>query len=97
MEVARSNEGTMVSQRKYILVLLKETCMSGCHPAKTPIDPNYKIQNKEGNSLDQSQYKRLVGKWIYFSLARPDIAFAYLKSQFMHSLKNSAKKWFTRF
>uniref|UniRef100_A0A3Q7GUK7 C2H2-type domain-containing protein n=1 Tax=Solanum lycopersicum TaxID=4081 RepID=A0A3Q7GUK7_SOLLC len=53
MEVARSNEGTMVSQRKYILVLLKETCMSGCHPAKTPIDPNYKIQNKEGNSLDQ--------------------------------------------
>ena len=40
MEVARSKKGIVVSQRKYVLDLPKETGMSGCRPAKTPIDPN---------------------------------------------------------
>ena len=30
MEVARSNKGISVSQRKYVLDLLRETSMSGC-------------------------------------------------------------------
>lgn len=38
MKVARSKEGIMVSHRKYVLDLLKETGTSGSHPAETPID-----------------------------------------------------------
>ncbi|RVX15740.1 Retrovirus-related Pol polyprotein from transposon RE1 [Vitis vinifera] len=38
MEVARSRKGIVVSQRKYILDLLKETGMLGCKPIDTPID-----------------------------------------------------------
>lgn len=60
--------------------------MSGCRPAKTLIDPNMKFGNKEGNSVEQRRYQRLVGELIYLSHTRPDISFVVsLVSQFMHS------------
>ncbi|KAK5770797.1 hypothetical protein PVK06_046951 [Gossypium arboreum] len=76
MEVARSKKGLVVSQKKYVIDLLKEAGMSGCRPADTPIDPNVKFENKEGRLVDKGQYQRLVGKLIYLSHTRPDIAFA---------------------
>jgi hypothetical protein len=87
MEVARSKRGIIVSQRKYILDLLKETGMSGCRPADTPIDPNQKLgDTKDGNPVNTTRYQKLVGKLIYLSHTRPDIAFAVnIESQFMHS------------
>lgn len=87
MEVARSKRGIVVSQRKYILDLLKETGMSGCRPADTPINPNQKLgDTKDGNPVNTTRYQKLVGKLIYLSHTRPDIAFAVsIVSQFMHS------------
>ena len=38
MEIARSRKGIFVSQRKYVLDLLKETRMLGCKPTHTPMD-----------------------------------------------------------
>ncbi|KAK5836567.1 hypothetical protein PVK06_012359 [Gossypium arboreum] len=85
MEIARSKKGLVVSQRKYVIDLLKEVGMSGCRPVDTPIDPNVKFRNKEGRLVDKGQYQRLVGKLICLSHTRPDIAFAVsLVSQFMH-------------
>ncbi|KAI3697749.1 hypothetical protein L6452_30846 [Arctium lappa] len=43
MEVAKSREGIYVSQRKYVLDLLKETGMMGCNPADTPMEFNKKL------------------------------------------------------
>ncbi|RVW41270.1 Golgin candidate 5 [Vitis vinifera] len=43
MEVARSRKGIVVSQRKYILDLLKETGMLGCKPIDTPMDSQKKL------------------------------------------------------
>ena len=87
MEIARSRKGITVSQRKYILDLLKETGMSGCKPADTPIDPNQKLgEIQQGTPVNTLQYQRLVGKLIYLSHTRPNIAFAVsMISQFMHS------------
>ncbi|KAK2968930.1 hypothetical protein RJ640_013461 [Escallonia rubra] len=86
MEIARSRKGIAVSQRKYVLDLLKETGMSGCRPVETPIDPNQKLGDTKGDPINTSQYQKLVGKLIYLSHTRPDIAFAVsLVSQFMHS------------
>lgn len=68
MEVARSKKGIIVSQKKYVLNLLKETGMSGCRPANTSIESNQKLGNdKEGELMDTSYYQRLVGKLIYLS------------------------------
>ncbi|KAK3036194.1 hypothetical protein RJ639_030264 [Escallonia herrerae] len=86
MEIARSRKGIAVSQRKYVLDLLKETGMSGCRPVETSIDPNQKLEDNKGDPVNTSRYQKQVGKLIYLSHTRPDIAFAVsLVSQFMHS------------
>ena len=87
MEVARSKKGITVSQRKYILDLLKETGMSGCKPSDTPVDVSVKLGHiEDGVPTEKGRYQRLVGRLIYLSHTRPDIAFAVsLVSQFMHS------------
>ena len=86
MEVARSKNGIVVSQQKYILDLLKETGMSGCRPADTPMDPNAKLWGEGSVPVDTGRYQRLVGKLIYLSHTRPDIAFSVsVVSQFMNS------------
>lgn len=86
MEVARSSQGISVSQRKYVLDLLKETGMIGCKPVETPMDPNSKlVAQPEGIAVDKGQYQRLVGKLIYLTHTRPDISFAVsIVSQFMN-------------
>ncbi|KAK2968523.1 hypothetical protein RJ640_022768 [Escallonia rubra] len=62
MEVARSNKGISISQRKYTLDLLKETGMLGCKPVDTPMDPICKLGRKEGSStVDKGRYQRLIG------------------------------------
>ena len=116
MEVARSRLGIYVSQRKYILDLLKETGMLGCSPEPTPIVVQKKRKKKshsdnkketEGDSedeieeeeeeensdqeaIDKGRYQRLVGKLIYLSHTRPDIAFAVsVASQYMSEPKKN--------
>lgn len=86
MEVARTKQGIVVSQRKYILDL-KETGMSGCKPVATPVEPKGKFkQVTKEKPVDKRMYQRLVGKLIYLSHTRPDIAFAVsLVSQYMHN------------
>ncbi|KAK3025234.1 hypothetical protein RJ639_044582 [Escallonia herrerae] len=56
MEIARSRKGIAVSQRKYVLDLLKETGMSGCHPVETPIDPNQKLGDNKRDPVNTSRY-----------------------------------------
>ena len=87
MEFARSKEGIFVNQCKYVLDLLGETGQLGCKPAKTPIEPNIKLlPSKNDEVKDKEQYQRLVGRLIYLSHTRPDVAFAIsMVSQFMHA------------
>ncbi|KAA0051109.1 Cysteine-rich RLK (receptor-like protein kinase) 8 [Cucumis melo var. makuwa] len=85
MEVARSKEGISMSQRKYILDMLTETGMLGCHPADTSIEFNCKLGNSDDQvPVDKEQYQHLVGKLIYLSHTCPDISFVVsVVSQFM--------------
>jgi len=86
IEVARSKHGIFLSQRKYVLDLLTETGMLGCKPIETPIEQNHKnFCCVDASSTDRQRYQRLVGKLIYLSHTRPDIAYAVnVVSQFMH-------------
>jgi hypothetical protein len=87
IEVARSKAGISLSQRKYILDLLAETGMLDCKPVATPIEMNHKLGIYPNQSqTDKGRYQRLVGRLIYLSHTRPDIAYAVsVVSQFMHS------------
>lgn len=87
IEVARSNKGIFLSQRKYVLDLLSEVGLLDCKPADTPIIQNHKLGEYPYQvPTNKERYQRLVGKLIYLSHTRPDIAYAVsMVSQFMHT------------
>ncbi|KAM1032895.1 hypothetical protein TB2_035958 [Malus domestica] len=87
VEVARLSRGIFLSQRKYVLDLLKETCIFGCEPVDTPIvEKHYLGIYPDQEPMDKGRYQRLVGRLIYLAHTHPDIAYAVsLVSQFMHS------------
>lgn len=77
IEVARSRQGIFLSHRKYILDLLCEVGMLDCKPTDTPIIPNHKLGEYPNQMpADKGRYQRLIGKLIYLSHTRPDIAYA---------------------
>ncbi|RDX99177.1 putative mitochondrial protein, partial [Mucuna pruriens] len=85
IEVAYSKQGIFISQRKYVLDILKQTGKLGCKTSGVPIEQNHRIGSEESSIIEKSQYQRLVGKLIYLSHTRPDIAYAVnVVSQFMH-------------
>ncbi|RDY05890.1 Copia protein, partial [Mucuna pruriens] len=75
IEVAYSKQGIFISQRKYVLDLLKETRKLGCKIVGVPIEQNHRIGCEESPIIEKSQYQILVGKLIYLSHTRPDIAY----------------------
>jgi Reverse transcriptase (RNA-dependent DNA polymerase) len=87
IEVLRSNEGIILSQRKYRLDLLAEVGILDCKPIDTSVIQNGKLEsNMSQNSTNKERYQRLVGKLIYLSHTRRDITYVVsLVSRFMHN------------
>lgn len=51
--------------------------MTCCKSVETPIDPNVKLKAVAVNEVvDREYYQRLVGRLVYLSYTKPDIAFA---------------------
>ncbi|XP_052199622.1 retrovirus-related Pol polyprotein from transposon RE1 isoform X2 [Diospyros lotus] len=59
MEVARSKEGIVISQRKYTLDLQKDTGMFACKPRQIPLERNWKYMKKDDDPpVDKEMYQR---------------------------------------
>ncbi|XP_061371667.1 uncharacterized mitochondrial protein AtMg00810-like [Gastrolobium bilobum] len=77
LELSRSFKGIAVNQRKYCLELLQDGGLLAAKPATTPFDPSQKMQRIQGEpSQDATSYKRLIGRLLYLTTTRPDIAFS---------------------
>ncbi|XP_021846221.1 uncharacterized mitochondrial protein AtMg00810-like [Spinacia oleracea] len=81
IEVDRTEDGIFLSQKKYTLDLLEEYGLS-----------HYKANHQKlaadvGESLPHPEvYQQLVGKLIYLTITRPDIAYAvHVLRKFMHA------------
>jgi hypothetical protein len=73
IEIARSSRGIILSQRKYVLDLLRETGMLGCRPSGSPIDKNHQTCAESGDPVNRERYQGIVGRLIYHCYTRPDI------------------------
>jgi hypothetical protein len=56
IEMACGAEGIVLSQRKYVLDLLSETCMLGCKPAVSPIYVEVKMSADAGEQLNYESF-----------------------------------------
>ncbi|XP_019258791.1 PREDICTED: uncharacterized protein LOC109237004 [Nicotiana attenuata] len=76
-EIFYKADGVVISQRKFVLDLLKEyNCMDYSSLA-SPLDSIVKLKAKEGTTLtDPTYYRKLVGKLNFLTNTRIDIAYS---------------------
>jgi len=93
VEVTTLKSGLLLSQRRYILDLLKRTNMIEAKPLSSPMASSSSLSAFAGDPMeDPLLYHSTVGSLQYLSLTRPDLAFAVNHvCQFMH--KPSKLHW----
>ncbi|GJU49714.1 uncharacterized mitochondrial protein-like protein [Tanacetum coccineum] len=91
IEVARTKEGMVLSQRKYTLDILTDTEKTGCKPSAFPMEQNLRLGKCETDKqVDGNQYRRLIGRLLYLQATRPDITYTVnILSQFVGDLRQS--------
>ncbi|XP_019236085.1 PREDICTED: uncharacterized protein LOC109216394 [Nicotiana attenuata] len=77
LEVLYKAGGVIISQRKFVLDLLKEYDYLEYSALTSPFDLNVKLRAKEGMPFtDPTYYRKLVGKLNFLTKRRLDIAFS---------------------
>nr|GFA55618.1 hypothetical protein [Tanacetum cinerariifolium] len=91
IEVAKTNDGLVLSQRKYTLDILKDYEKLGCKPSSFPIEQGLKLDKGEHEAtVDASQYRRLIERLLYLQATRPDITYSVnVLSQFVADPRNN--------
>ncbi|KAE8728448.1 hypothetical protein F3Y22_tig00004355pilonHSYRG00008 [Hibiscus syriacus] len=87
IEVKQQNDGIFISQESYAKEILKKFKMENCKPISTPAEYGIKMtKHEEGESVDPTFFKSLVGSLRYLTYTRPDILHAVgLVSRYMES------------
>ncbi|GJS05801.1 retrotransposon protein, putative, ty1-copia subclass [Tanacetum coccineum] len=90
-KVARTLEGLVLSQRKYILDILEDCGFQGCRPSPIPFKKNLIIDKRDKEpKVDVGRYRRLVCRLLYLQVTRPDIAYSVnVLSQFVVEPRHS--------
>lgn len=91
-----------LSQRKYALDIVSNTCLLKAKLVAFPLDQNHRLATSSSEPLpDPERYHRLVGRLIYFVVTRPDLAYCvHILSQFMQLPREDhweAALWIVRY
>lgn len=87
LEVTYLEYGIFLHQHKFIYDLLVDAGLEDSKPLSLPVDTSIKLSLEEGLLLDDpSIYRKYVGKLLYLTLSRPDIAYiVHHLSQFLQT------------
>jgi hypothetical protein len=73
-QVKQLQEGTFISQTKYIQDILTKFGMKDAKPIKTPMRTNGHLDlDTGGKSVDQKVYRSMIGSLLYLCASQPDI------------------------
>jgi hypothetical protein len=73
-QIKQLQEGTFISQTKYIQDILKKIGMKDGKPIKTPMGTNGHLDlDTGGKFIDQKVYWSMIGSLLYLCASRPDI------------------------
>lgn len=89
IEFKETEAGIVMHQSKYATDLLKKFRMTDCNAATTPAETGLALSLRdEGEPVDETQYRQIVGSLRYLCNTRPDLAFSVgLISRFMQAPK----------
>ncbi|KAF5471125.1 hypothetical protein F2P56_011588 [Juglans regia] len=88
VEVVSYDGGLFLTQRRYIVDLLKRSSMDKAKPCLTPMATTTSLTADHGESFEDPQlYRNNVGGLQYLSFTRPDFAFAVHKNLISWSCK----------
>ncbi|KAK9109469.1 hypothetical protein Sjap_017529 [Stephania japonica] len=86
VELARSDTGLYLNQRKYVLDLLSDSGLTDCKLATTPLPRDAMFDLDSPLLHDADQFRRLVGQLLYLGFTRPDLSHAAQQlSQFVQA------------
>nr|GEY96747.1 hypothetical protein [Tanacetum cinerariifolium] len=75
--ISQSSRGIFINQSKYALKSLKKYGFESCDPVDTPMVEKSKLdEDKEGETVDPSHYRDMIGTLLYLTASRPDLQFA---------------------
>jgi hypothetical protein len=87
IKVTQSVGGIFIYQKKYACEVLERFKMDDCNPMQVPIIPGTKLtRDGEGEKIDSTYYKQMIGSLMYMTATRPDLTYVVsLISRFMEA------------
>ncbi|GJR53015.1 retrovirus-related pol polyprotein from transposon TNT 1-94 [Tanacetum coccineum] len=91
LQIKQLEDGIFFNQSKYIKEMLKKFGLEDSKLMKTPISTETKLtKDEEGESVDNTKYKGMIGSRLYLTASRPDIMFSvFLCARFQEDPKIS--------
>ncbi|GJW72612.1 copia protein [Tanacetum coccineum] len=91
LQIKQLDDGIFFNQSKYIKEMLKKFGLEDSKPIKTPISTETKLtRDEEGESVDNTKYRGMIGSLLYLTASRPDIMFSVcLCARFQEDPKTS--------
>ena len=85
IEVIQGDDEIFIHHRKFADEFLKKFKMKDSNPVKTPIETGIKLTKEgDGQTIDATYFKQIVGSLRYVTCTRPDICYAVgLVSRYM--------------
>ncbi|CAM8969933.1 unnamed protein product [Rhodiola kirilowii] len=77
IQVRQLENGTEISQQKYLSEVVKKYGLGGSKNVNTPSSPNESLVKDDGSpKTDATIYRGMIGSLLYLTASRPDIMFS---------------------